>query len=130
MSIFSSVGNFLFGGGKKGSGGYKSPYLKEYDTGTRELISSLAGASYDPETKKFDYSNAWAGRPYLGAEGLQRATEGYDFSPVDETMNAYRGTNYVPQRQSQIRPGRLFFRSGNQEMGNEQPKKRRGGLFG
>lgn len=82
------LGSFLFG--KKKEKGYKSPYTGQYEKGVGDVVTNRLGGSYTTDKKgkrAYDFSGV---QPLQGAAGIQKATEGYDFSPVDQAISGFQ----------------------------------------
>ena len=67
---------------------------------TTPSLNSLQGGSSKMKGKEdpyanYDFSNT--GIPLQGAKGLQYATQGYDFNPIDEAISGYRNPAKINQ---------------------------------
>ncbi len=91
-----------------GPKGYKSKQAPQYETGAIQGIANRAGAgvSYDKKGNPvYDFSRSFS--PIGGAEGVRKATAGFDTSGIDDAAAGFR----KPTRMSQTyAPARFSFK--------------------
>lgn len=92
MGIFSTI----FGGG----GGPKAdPYTANYERSSNSALSNMLGgvSTYKDAKGRTKYNFGEGFKDLSGAKGVQTGTQGYDFSPVDSAMAAYKNPASLTQ---------------------------------
>lgn len=76
---------------KKPKQGYTSQNVQGYEQGAAQGIGNRAGArAYQDANGRTQYDYSGSFKPIQGAAGIQKSTEGLDFSPIDEATRGYR----------------------------------------